>query len=727
MLTTFFISLLTAASPVCDTLLQAATVTALKESVSVERLPSPVTVLREAELQSSNTYRHNRLSGQVPGLYIPEYGASLTSTIYMRGLGSRMENPVMGLYLDGIPVLDKNAYDFDWEGIRNATVLRGPQGTLYGRNAMGGVLALQSLSPADGMRRSFHLEYGSANTLRAGGIYTLGHHVLSAQYRHGDGFFLNEYKGSNCDPYDGLSLHWKWEQGLSERLFLGNTFWASLSREGGFAYGPWKDGVQHPVSYNDEGSYGRISVVDGVYARLRAERFTADAAASLQFLADDMHMDQDYTADNVFTLQQRQLSGAGTLEVRISRADTEAAWQPKTGFFALYKLNHLVAPVTFKRDGIERLILNNANKNIPADIGYLTIPDEQFPVHSDFLIGTWNAALFHESVLTVGNWQFTAGLRLDYEGARMDFDCLAQLHYRFVPTMKADKPFSVPYRGRQDHGRLELLPKFAALYRANSALTLYTTVAKGYRAGGFNTQIFSDILQNQTMSAMMKDLGVYLDRPIVSVSAENTEYDPETAWNFELGARLRRNDFRAELSAYYIAVSNQQLTVFPPGLSTGRMMTNAGRSRSIGAEAELDWTPGDFRAHASWAWCDSRFVRYDDGNHDYAGRFVPYVPRYTLYISAGYSFHWGTRRIDLDLAARGAGSFYWNEENTLREPFRLRPDARVALVFPKWELFVRAENLTGTPGHSFYFKSVGNEFFADVKPRTILTGISIKL
>ena len=727
MVATLFISLLSVASPVCDTLLQAATVTALKESVSVDRLPSPVTVLREDALQSSNTYRHNRLSGQVPGLYIPEYGASLTSTIYMRGLGSRMENPVMGLYLDGIPVLDKNAYDFDWEGIRSATVLRGPQGTLYGRNAMGGVLALQSITPTDGMRRGFHLEYGSANSMRVGGIYTIGRHVLTAQYRHSDGFFLNEYKNRNCDPYDGLSLHWKWERSVSERLFVGNTLWASLSREGGFAYGQWQDGVQHPVSYNDEGSYGRASIVEGLYARLRADRFTADAAASIQLLADDMRMDQDYTADDVFTLQQRQHSGAATLELRISRADADAAWQPKTGIFALYKLNHLAAPVTFKRAGIERLILDNANAHIPADIGHLTIPDTQFPVNSDFLISTWNVALFHESVLTVGAWQFTAGLRLDYEGARMDYDCLASLHYRFVPTMAADKPFSVPYRGHQNHGYVEWLPKLSALYRANDSWTLYVTVAKGYRAGGFNTQIFSDILQNLTMNGMMKDLGVYLDRPIVSVSAENTEYDPETAWNFEAGARLRRGDLRAELSAYYIAVNRQQLTVFPPGLSTGRMMTNAGRSRSIGAEAELDWTPGDFRTHVSWSWCDSRFVSYDDGNHDYAGHFVPYVPRHTLYVSVGYSFRWNNRRLDLDLSARGAGPIYWNEDNTLREPFRLRPDARIALVFPRWEIYVRAENLTQTPGHSFYFKSVGNEFFAGVKPRTILTGISIKL
>ena len=100
-------------------------------------------------------------------------------------------------------------------------------------------------------------------------------------------------------------------------------------------------------------------------------------------------------------------------------------------------------------------------------------------------------------------------------------------------------------------------------------------------------------------------------------------------------------------------MNRQQLTVFPPGLSTGRMMTNAGRSRSIGAEAELDWTPGDFRAHVSWSWCDSRFVSYDDGNHDYAGHFVPYVPRHTLYVSVGYSFRWNNRRLDLDLSARG--------------------------------------------------------------------------
>lgn len=722
------ISMLSVTSPVGDTLLlQPATISALKESVLQDNIPSPVSFIDMEDLERDGTYRPNSLSGRVPGLHIPEYGASLTSTIYMRGLGSRMENPVVGLYLDGIPVLDKNAYDFDWEGVCSVTVLRGPQGTLYGRNTMGGVLSVQTVSPTNDYGLTASLEGGNAGLFRIRAAATLGDHALSATYRHLNGFFPNVLKNKLCDPYDGLSAHWKWERTLGDRLFLRNTLWVNLSSEGGFAYGQWKSGAVQPVSYNDEGSYRRLSVIEGLSANWRNDAYVVDATASIQILADDMRMDQDYTSASVFTLRQRQFNSAGTLELRFRRSDSKAAWQPQTGVFALYKLNHLTAPVTFKRDGIVRLILDNANSHIPADIGYLSIPDEEIPIHSDFNIGTWNIAVFHESVFSAGDWQFTAGLRLDYEGGMMDYDCLASLHYRFVPTMSAEKPFSVPYTGRERHASWEILPKLSALYKATSSLSLYTTLSKGYRAGGFNTQIFSDILQNKTMDGLMKDLGVYLDRPIVSVSADDTEYDPETAWNFEIGARLNKGELHAELSTYYIAVQNQQLTVFPPGMSTGRKMTNAGRSRSTGVETEISWTPGDFRGIISWSWCDARFLSYQDGNHDYSGLFIPYVPRHTLFFGAGYSFHPGACRVDTDLSVRGAGPLYWNEDNSLKEPFRLRLGARVALVFPKWEFYVRGENLADTPGHSFYFKSVGNEFFAGVKPRTLLAGITIKL
>ena len=730
MKTLFLISLITASTPADNTLeqeLPAITVSALKEQVPTAQVASAVSSISGQTLQKESKYRPNALSSMVPGLHIPDYGASLTSTIYLRGLGSRMENPVMALYIDGVPVIDKNAYDFDWEGLSSATLLRGPQGTLYGRNAMGGVLSLSTISPSDDNRPTLHMEYGTSNTMRAGISFTAGQNAFAATFRHTDGFFMNSFKNKPCDPYNGLALRWRWQNLSRERLFLSNTLMANISDEGGFAYGLWQDSTQHPVSYNDRGSYRRLSVIDGYKIRYSGNTLTTDANCSLQLLADDMHMDQDYTPQSIFTLQQEELSGAATMEVTVRRADAGAQWQPQTGLFSFYRLNRLSAPVTFKRDGIESLILNNANSHIPTDIGYLTITDDRMPVYSDFLIDTWNVALFHESVLNLDDWILSAGLRLDLEGGTMDYDCKTQLHYRFEPVMTKSKELNIPYKGTVSHTHFELLPKLSALYKASQSVSLYATLSKGYRAGGFNTQIFSDILQNLTMNATMKDLGVYLDRPFVSVTASNTEYDPETAWNMEIGMRISRNNLHAGVSAYHMDVQGQQLTVFPPGKSTGRMMTNAGRSRSMGVETELDWTPGRFRSHLSWSWCDARFIRYNDGNNDYRGNRLPYVPEYTLYMSMGYTFKLGRRALETDASLNGEGPFCWNESSTQTEPFRLKAHARAALVFDNWQIYVSAQNLTNQGGRSFYFKSVGNEFFAQTKPRIIMTGITIKL
>ena len=730
MKTLFLISLITASTPADNTLeqeLPAITVSALKEQVPTAQVASAVSSISGQTLQKESKYRPNALSSMVPGLHIPDYGASLTSTIYLRGLGSRMENPVMALYIDGIPVIDKNAYDFDWEGLSGATMLRGPQGTLYGRNAMGGVLSLSTIAPSSDARPTLHLEYGTAGTLRAGASFITGKNAFSATFRHTDGYFRNAYKDRMSDPYNGLALRWKWEDYTRERTYISNILSVNMSDEGGFAYGLWQDSTQHPVSYNDEGSYRRLSIIEGYRLRYYGDDIISDASCSLQLLADDMHMDQDYTPQSIFTLQQKELSGAATMEYTFHRARTDATWQPQTGLFTFYRRNKLDAPVIFKRDGIESLILGNANSHIPTDIGYLAISDMEMPVCSDFIIDTWNAALFHESVFDLGRWTLTAGLRLDYEGGTMEYDCNTTLHYRFAPIMTTDRELSIPYRGSVSHNHFEVLPKLSALFKASDMITLYSTLSKGYRAGGFNTQIFSDILQNLTMNATMKDMGVYLDQPFVSVTAKNTEYAPETAWNMEVGMRLVKDDFHAGASAYYMDVHGQQLTVFPPGKSTGRMMTNAGRSRSMGVETEMGWTPGRFRSHLSWAWNDARFTSYNDGNNDYSGNRLPYVPEHTLYMSIGYSIPVGSKTIEADASLTGAGPFSWNEAGTVSEPFRLRADARVSLVFNDWEIYVRADNLTDEPGNSFYFKSVGNEFFASVKPRIIMTGITLKL
>ncbi len=710
-----------------------AVVSSVKGRIQADRLATPSSrfVLKVAE--GNRLQNPHSLSARVPGLQIPEYGASLTSTIYIRGLGSRMENPALGLYLDDIPVLDKNAYDFDWYGLQSGTLLRGPQGTLYGRNSMGGVLVLRSPSASETAGWQGLAEAGLPGSLQMGLSGKVGeNHSLSGSVRLRSGFFTNEYTGKKVNPYAGGVLRWRWENPLSADVRLSNALHVNYSAEGGFAYGRYLDGETHPVNYNDEGSYRRFSLLDGFKVRWETEHFQISSVSSLQLLADRMRMDQDYTPESIFTLEQKQRSAALTQEFILTPTRTFKHWKPQTGFFAFGKLNRMKAPVVFKEDGIRSLILDNANKNIPAEFGYLDITEKTFPVQSNFWLGSWNAALYHESVWELGRWVLTAGLRLDYEGGTMDYNSQALIHYRFAPIMKADKPFETSYTGFLQQHHFQVLPKLSALYEAlsreDSYLRIYGTVSKGFRAGGFNTQIFSDILQGLMMTGIMADLGVYFDIPRESVTAEHTQYKPEVAWNYETGMRFRLgNTFSGEVNAYYIDCRNQQLTVFPPGKTTGRMMTNAGRSRSLGVETELDFHKDWFHSHLSYSFCDARFREYLDGLSDYAGNRIPYVPQHSYYWEADARFTlWGKPWL-ASTELRGSGPIWWNEANSLSSPATLSLGATLGVTLGRFNLYLRGENLAGRQYPVFYFKSIGHEFFALSRPRQLTLGLTFKI
>ena len=83
--------------------------------------------------------------------------------------------------------------------------------------------------------------------------------------------------------------------------------------------------------------------------------------------------------------------------------------------------------------------------------------------------------------------------------------------------------------------------------------------------------------------------------------------------------------------------------------------------------------------------------------------------------------------LSLSASARVYGPVYWDEAGLLREPVHVRPEARIALAFPGWEVWIRGENLSGSSGRNFYFKSVGREFFSRERPRNIIVGISINI
>lgn len=269
------------------------------------------------------------------------------------------------------------------------------------------------------------------------------------------------------------------------------------------------------------------------------------------------------------------------------------------------------------------------------------------------------------------------------------------------------------------------MPKLGILYDISDSnvSNVYLNVSRGYKSGGFNTQMFSDVLQQRLMGVMGIG-GSYKVEDIVS-------YKPESSWNYEIGAHLSFPDFNltADAAIFYIDCRNQQLTMFPDGLTTGRIMTNAGKTRSYGGEITLRYNPVDNLAfNTSYGYTNAKFTRFFDGKENYAGKFIPYAPRNTLFIQSLYTLNVGKSRfcrsIIFDLNLRGTGDIYWNEANTARQNFYALLGASVTLEAQKFSLQLWTKNITDTKYHTFYFVSIGNEFVQRGKPFQI--GLSLQ-
>lgn len=708
--------------------------------------PLSVSSLTDGQLRSDRVRETKSLSMAIPNFIQADYGSKMTSSIYIRGIGARMEQPAVGLYVDNIPIMNKNNYDLDYYDIRRIYVLRGPQGTLYGRNTIGGVIDIHTLSPFDHEGTAFSAGYGNGNTSEAAFsayIRPSERFGFSAAFNHmsSDGFFTNEYDGAPADRILSEGARLKAAFKLGRRWTMENTLMGGYVRQSGFAYSFYDEatGTASPVNHNDPCSYERLNVIVGSTLRYGGPRFRFSSTTSYQFFDDDMTLDQDFTPESMFTINQTQREHAVTQEFVLRPSDQNAPWQWITGAFGFYKHNDMEAPVTFKRDGIDRLILANANaaisEHVPIPGIELLIEEDSFPINSLFELPVWGASLYHQSSYRTGRWRFAAGIRADFERASIKYDNNTAINYRLKPTMTDYKKLEVELKGHRSKSWLEFMPHLSATYSVGAG-TLYASVARGYKSGGYNTQIFSDILQNKMMTAMMEDLGIYPDIGAPYDVDEAISYKPEYSWNYEAGTHLSWFDGRLNVDAaiFFIDLRDQQLTVFPPGETTGRMMSNAGRSRSLGAELSAAYFTGRFRLTGAYGYTDTRFIDFvsydnDGAEVDCAGKFVPYVPQNTVSVSGAYMLPVGARdnNIVFQLAWQGMGRLYWNETNTASQDFYGMLNASATFNAGRFSFGLWGRNLTDTRYNTFYFRSVGNSFVQKGKPLQFGASLHVKL
>ena len=132
-----------------------------KETYRLSQQPLNSTTFSRLQLNSLNTQDLRQLSAFVPSFVMPEYGSRYTSSMYMRGIGSRVNSPAVGMYVDGMPIQSKSAFKFHTYDIDRVDVLHGPQGTLYGMNTEGGLIRLYSKNPFEYQGTDLKLSLGN--------------------------------------------------------------------------------------------------------------------------------------------------------------------------------------------------------------------------------------------------------------------------------------------------------------------------------------------------------------------------------------------------------------------------------------------------------------------------------------------------------------------------------------------------------------------------------------
>ena len=754
-------------------------IAAPKENRKLRELPNAVTLLSQQDMQAAQVNSIKNLTALVPNIFIPDYGSRLTSAVYIRGIGSRINTPSVGLYVDNIPYIDKSAFDFDYSDIERIDVLRGPQGTLYGRNAMGGIIKVHTKSPFSYQGTDFRIGAGTHNQYNTSVTH---YHRINERfafsaggfYDYEGGFFRNAAR--NNDKLDkGQSV-----SGRARAIYLPSENWKldfnlsyEYSDQGGYPYGLYdkENGTVAKPAYDEESSYYRNLLNAGLNLEYQAQNFILSAVTGYQWLRDRMFMDQDFSAANIFNIEQKQRINTFSEEI-VLKSKPNRRWQWTTGAFGFYQSLHTDGPVLFHRDGITSVIEGNANSvfddlasmGVPGiPVMHLGINNESLPVSGSFDTPTLSGAIFHQSTfndLFVKGLSATIGLRMDYEKVKMEYNsAAATTNFNF--SMKMGNPANpqiiesqglegnAAYLGKESTDYVQLLPKFALQYEWNKGNNIYATAARGYRSGGYNIQMFSDlvtgVLSNSMMDAIMTDPNFsrfsamieQMKKELPEVS-DATKYKPEYTWNYEIGSHLTLWEGRllADLSAFYMDTRNQQIAKFAEN-GLGRITVNAGKSHSYGAEASLRAAlTTAFTVNASYGYTYATFKEYAtnvkvDGETkeiSYNGNYVPFVPKHTLSLGGQYIFrinpgHW-LDRIQVNANYTGAGRIYWTEQNDVSQSFYGILNGRLSLQKGNGQIDFWVRNALDKDYAAFYFESMGNGFMQ--KGRPIQAGIELR-
>jgi len=619
-------------------------VTARKLEEELVDVPRSISVVGSDTLQDAGIRTMQEASIYVPNLRLTEFSSRRLSFPFVRGVGSGLGEPSVITYIDGVPQFGTGGTNLPLLDVERVEFQRGAQGTLYGRNAMGGLISVVSRRPSTTPR------YGAAVTV---GDHALREYELSASgpigdggtafsvaglFSERDGYTTNDFTGNDVDDRRGYfgrgQLLFHPSDDSEARLSL----FGEYARDGGFVLSDL-DGLRanpHHINQDFEG----VAERDVISPTLVWDRFGDDvdfksitAYESWEVLETS---DFDFTPldglrrrveeEQDYVYQELRFASAPDESVSFG-GDCEMSWQ--LGVSGFYSDSQLSAANEIRPGFVPPA----PSAGIDRSVG--DFEDLAFAVYGQ------STLTFDERV------DLTLGLRYDVESKEADL----------TQTFEAGGMVFPVGSGSFDETFDEVLPSVSAAYHFDEGLQTYVLAAKGFKAGGFN---------------------------LAAPTAGEIIFGPEESWTYEWGVRKAWDEERHMVSAaaFYVDWDDRQLTRFDP--SAGGYVVNAGGADSTGVEVE-----GRGRvAEGLDLFAGGGLLSTDV---DATGNDLPFAPDSTWHLGAQYARELGGGRVYVRGEYADTGDFFYDEGNLEKESFGLA-NFRIGYQAERWRLDVWVRN-----------------------------------
>jgi iron complex outermembrane receptor protein len=669
-------------------------VNAQKRTEDANTVPISMTVLKASDIGGANMGSTSDLQMMAPGLTTSTYLSLVLP--YIRGVGTDTNTngvePSVALYVDGVYQSERMQTDIDLADVAQIEILRGPQGTLYGRNATGGAINITTRGPTSELVADVSGEAGNLN-LRAGNLFIAGpvndrlRLSFAANTRERDGYYTNVFDGSKVNNQNFFSLHGRAQLDITENLTTelmlryskrndNNLFGTVVSPVSvGSLLGLPVASAPYQTAVDLQGPHVGIDVftaalkLDWNGSWLHVQSLTSRTATNVDF-----SIDVDNTIaplENVFGVEKDK---AVTQEFQLSPTQKSDRFDWIVGVFYF-----------------------DAQSGISPYLAQVSVPGfGQFTQTLRGQVETRAGAAFGEATTQLsGGFSLTAGLRYSDERKKLSG----------ASTQAANFPAQVAPDG--SHRWSDANYRLVLKYMRDQAM-IYAKTETGFKSGAYNTGNIAN------------------PGPI----------NPEKITAYEIGLKNALANFpvRMSFAGFYNDYRDLQMQVAEETSAGLTRFVQAPKARTYGVDAGLEWkVTSHLNLSAGANWLNAKYLQFvTDGvfvatpagnapaqGYDLGGNWLSRSPEFTANVAGTFTYPVAQGQLISSANYYRSSRYYFDQANqSVQDSFGVL-NARIGYQAAQhWSVFAWSRNLT----NERYFNWVKPDNFGTLgqyaEPRT---------